>query len=142
MNGAAIYKGVFWWINGALVCRKVRCSDAGAPLEPVEFTAKSGENFNHKAEWEKLPRSVTGGKPYNYYPRGRVEVKQSKATVYLNPQLNREDVKAQIEKEFGLKGLSCVCAKSDGSAHYRALADEEAEKQNEFTTKKQRRNEK
>ena len=89
-----------------------------------------------------MPRSVTGGTPYNYYLRGRVEVKQSKATVYLNPQLNREDVKAQIEKEFGLKGLSCVCAKSDGSAHYRALADEEAEKQNEFTTKKQRRNEK
>ena len=127
-NGTAIYKGVFWRIDGALVCRKVRCDENGAPLEHVEFTAKSGENFNHKAEWEKLPRSVTDGKPYNYYPRGRVEVKRSKATVYLNPQLNREDVRAQIKREFGLAGLSCVSFKSDGSAHYRALANEEAEK--------------
>ena len=103
----------------------MRCDENGTPLEPVEFTAKSGENFNHKAEWEKLPRRITGGQPYNYYPCGRVEVKRSKATVYLNPQLNREDVKAQIGKEFGLKGLSCVSFKSDGSVHYQALTDED-----------------
>lgn len=65
MNDAAVYKGIFWWIDGELVCRKVLCDENGTSLEPVEFTAKSGDNFNHKAEWEKLPRAVTGGKPYN-----------------------------------------------------------------------------
>lgn len=99
MKEKRIYKGIFWWMDGSLVCRKALCSDTGTPLEPVEFTAKNGENFNHKVEWEKLPRRVTGGRPYNYYPRGRVEVKRSKATVYLNPQLNRDDVLTQIHKE-------------------------------------------
>lgn len=98
--------------------------------------------FNHKAEWQKLPKSLTGGKPYHYYPRGRVEVKRNKATVYLNPQLNREDVLVQIDKEFGLAGLSCVCVKSNGSSHYRALLSEGSKEHNNPYYKKQRRNEK
>ncbi len=53
------YKGIFWRIDGELVCRKVRCDETCAPLEPAEFTSKSGENFNHKAEWVKLPRRET-----------------------------------------------------------------------------------
>ena len=72
-----IYKGIFWWIDDRLICRKVLCDKDGLPLETTEFTSKNGDNFNHKAEWERLPKKITGGKAYNYYPRGRVEIKQS-----------------------------------------------------------------
>ena len=53
------------------------------------------------------------------------------ATVCLNPQSNREDILAQIDKEFRLKGLSFVCVKSDGSAHYRATTEDD-EEHNDF----------
>lgn len=85
---------------------KTPCDKSGAPLKDVKFSYKKGDNFNHKAEWENLPKSVTGGKPYHYYPRGRVEVKRDKAIVYLNPQLNREEILTQIYTEFGLDGPS------------------------------------
>ena len=118
-----IYKGVFWWIDEQLLCRKVLCDENGVPLEEAEFTSKSGDNFNHQAEWQKLPRTITGGKPYNYYPRGRVEIKRGKATVYLNPVLNCQEVIEKITLEFGLNTLSTVAVKSDGAAHYQALSE-------------------
>ncbi len=120
-----VYKGVFWWIEDRLFCQKTRCDKSGAPLDTVEFSSKKGDNFNHKAEWKKLPKSVTGSRPYNYYPRGRVEVKRDKAVVYLNPQLNRDDILMKISDEFGLGNLSDICVKNDGSMHYKALLTEE-----------------
>ena len=119
----SLSKGIFWWIDEHLFCRKVSCDANGMSLEAADFTSKSGDNFNHKAEWEKLPKKMTGGKPYDYDPRGRVEIKRDKVTVYLNPILNRREVLEKIESEFGLKVLSVVVIKNDGSAHYRALSD-------------------
>lgn len=116
-----IYRGIFWWIDNRLVCRKVWCSQKGVPLEGADFTSKSGESFNHKAEWRLLPKEITGRKPYNYYPRGRVEIKRGRAVIYLNPVLNREEVLNKIYQEFGLEKLSYVSVKCDGSAHYQAL---------------------
>ena len=120
-----IYKGIFWWIGSQLICRKVMCDSDGLPLEAVEFTSKSGDNFNHKAEWEKFSKKITDGNPYNYYPRGRVEIKRGKATVYLNPALNRPEVTRMIHSEFGLDALSAVVIKNDGSAHYETLSEKE-----------------
>ena len=118
-----LYKGIFWYINDHLLCRKVRCDSAGNPLESVDFTSKSGDNFNHKAEWQNMSKKITGGKPYNYYPRGRVEIKRNKATVYLNPVLNQEEIIAKILLEFDLGNLTDITVKSDGSEHYKALAE-------------------
>lgn len=62
-----MYKGIFWRAldregEPVLICRKVLCDADGVPTESfVDFSAKSGDNFNHKAEWEKLSRSVTDG---------------------------------------------------------------------------------
>ena len=70
-----------------LIVKKAKCNSDGVALEHVEYSSKSMSNFNHKAEWSKLPKSVTNGQPYNYYPRGRVEIKNNKAKVYLNPVL-------------------------------------------------------
>ena len=105
---------------------EAKCNSDGVALEQVEYSSKSGNNLNHKAEWSKLPKSVTNGQPYKYYPRGRVEMKNHKAKVYLNPILictiptPRKPLCpiSLIEKEFGL-GLKTIRADiiPDNSKH-------------------------
>ena len=112
-------KGIFWDITDQhclqLVC--VECDENGNALEDVEYSSKSGENFNHKAEWAKLPRSVTGGHDFDYYPRGRVEIKNGKATLWIPPSL--ESAVEVIKTEFGLTFSDVDFEyKLDHSLHY------------------------
>ena len=63
-------KGIFWARRDAdgkieLLTVKTPCDENGSALCPVCYTSKSGDNFNHKAEWKKLDRSVTKGRAYN-----------------------------------------------------------------------------
>ena len=104
-----------------LIIAAVACDRNGLTNEAAAFSAKSGENFNHKAEWSKPDKRITRGKPFNYYPRGRVEIKNRKATVYLNPDLNNTVVLNKIIENFELKNqqdLKSIAVKSDGSSHY------------------------
>lgn len=60
-------KGIFWCKdfdtdNPKLITVAAMCDLNGFPNEAVTFSSKSGENFNHKTEWSKLPKSVTQGK--------------------------------------------------------------------------------
>ena len=119
-----LYKGIFWFDpnRGQLIVRKVACDHNGTALEAVEYSSKSGDNFNHKAEWAKLPRKVTEGHPYNYYPRGRVEIKKNKATVYFHPVLNEPYATQLIANQFGINsGTIFVREVPDGSDHYKYL---------------------
>ncbi len=122
-----LYKGIFWYnpIEKKLIVKKVACDRNGIAVEEVEYSSKSGDNFNHKAEWAKLPRSITNGQPYNYYPRGRVEIKNGKATVYLNPILNDNPcVMDMINDEFGLNCKTLLPRfVPDGSEHYKYTMD-------------------
>lgn len=55
--------------------------------------------------------NITHGKEYNYYPRGRVEIKGGKAVIYLNPALNSEEMLAELTRLFGLDELDFVRSK-------------------------------
>lgn len=98
-------KGIFWYIDNKLLCFK-------------------DDIFNHKRTWGTLSRKVTGGLPYNHFPRGRVEIKRGKAVIYLNKNLCTETVIAEITKEFELTAIT-VEVKIDGSKHYSCYLDEE-----------------
>ena len=113
-------KGIFWIIDGKPMTVSVECDAVGETVgPPPDYSSKSGENFNHRIEWEKLSRNVTGGVAYNCYPRGRVEIKNGKATVWLNPVLNTPEVIEKIEKEFDLHdGEIKIEIKNDNSKHY------------------------
>ena len=113
-----MYKGVFWFIGGRIVSVKVACRADGAAAEACVYSSKSGDNFNHRAEWEKLPRAATHGKPFDFFPRGRVEIKNGAATVWLNPTLNEPKTLSAIKSEFRLDGVK-TAVKADGSEHYR-----------------------
>lgn len=118
-------KGIFWCANfdtefPELITVSVVCDKNGNSKEPVQFSSKSGNNFNHRLEWERIDRKITKGQSFNYYPRGRVEIKNGKATAFLNPILNKECIVSKVIDEFGLKAteLTDVRIKSDGSNHY------------------------
>lgn len=54
--------------------------------------AKSGTTYNHQKLWDEAkPRKCN--KPYNYYPRGRVDITPSRiAVVYINPHIADEAI--------------------------------------------------
>ena len=131
-KAAFMYKGIFWFCRDAAgtwkaLAVKVPCGRDGTALFPIRYSSKAGENFNHKAEWERLGHKITGGRPYNYYPRGRVEIRKGRITVYIPPSLFREDILSVIFQEFGLNGEAAgrsIRVKADGSAHYQYQTEE------------------
>ena len=117
-------KGIFWMIEGKLVYKRIPCDDNGKPLEPLlgDAVSKSGSTYNHALYWRTLSKEVTGGKDYQYYPRGRVEIVHGKAKIYLNPNILCDDVKEQIVTVFNLIGIP-VQMIADGSKHYECCLD-------------------
>ncbi len=116
-------KGVFWKIEEKYLAFMVDCDSEGIPLEeiPAVMRSKNGQNFQHKAVWQTLSKKVTGRKPFDYYPRGRVEIHGGKAIIFAHPQLVAQNLKEWAVKKFELteeNGIISVSVKADGSAHY------------------------
>ena len=116
-------KGIFWcrgYNTGTpeLITVSVQCNEYGIPYDDVCFSSKSGENFNHMTEWNRLDRHITERHPYNYYPRGRVEISNRRATVFLNPDINNKEIITLVKSQFELYDLKNVTVKSDGTTHY------------------------
>ena len=113
-------KGIFWIIEGKPLTVAVECDAGGETIGPQpDYSSKNGDNFNHRIEWQKLSRKLKGGVAYNYYPRGRVEIRNGRATVWLNPALNTPEMIETIKKEFDLQdGEIKIEIKNDNSKHY------------------------
>ena len=101
-------QGGFWLIDGELLT--VIFS------EDSEFgLSKSGQNYNHRFLWEHV-RPDGCGKPFDYYPRGRVEVNsRGKATVFMSLHIDESFIPEIIER-FSLAEYPRV--HYDGSEHY------------------------
>lgn len=106
-------RGLFWYVDGELLCF------------PVSGDVVDAVSNNHRRFWETLPHSLTGGMPYNYYPRGRVELRCEKAMVYLHPTLCTPEIFARIRQAFSLPDEMQVSFKADGSRHYRSIQKEQ-----------------
>lgn len=108
------HRGVFWVIDGQL---KAYPFNDGA----TAGVAKSGNTFNHKQLWKDLS---LGNQPYNYHPRGRVDIANNgKAVIYLNPSINTESVVDQVKTAFGILGENFQ-VKPDYSEHYKCHLDD------------------
>lgn len=120
------FKGIFWIKpDGELLVLKVKCDSFGNLLQdiPPDMLSKSGRNFNHKNAWNALPKSITDNKEYNYFPRGRAEIRNGKAIIFTN--YITEDLKLKIIDAFYLSdgnGIEQVIFKIDNSAHYKYTA--------------------
>ena len=130
-----LYKGIFWIVDldnlesNKNYCFTINSDINGNPLvDRSMLNSKNGETFNHKATWEKLPKQYTHNKPFDYYPRGRVEINNGTATIYLNPNIANDDVKEFIINTFNLtesNGINKVRLFPDGSSHYECYLDKE-----------------
>lgn len=121
----ALYKGVFWITKerDERYLFRIPCDTQGNIVGSSDYPlcSKDGTNYNHKLLWEMLPKSLTANKPFDYYPRGRVEIRNEKAIVYLNPDINTAATQQFIVSQFGLvesNGITSVRFVSDGSRHY------------------------
>lgn len=107
-------RGVFWVIDDELYAYPY----AGADCMGV---AKSGLTYNHEKLW-KYVKPKGCNKPYNYYPRGRVDItNKGKAVIYLNPNIDEKFIKA-IKLEFGIRDEPDI--KYDFSKHYQCHLDD------------------
>lgn len=128
MNKTRLFKGLFWIVDGGReeYFFRIPCNTFGEITGETDYSlnSKDGTNYNHKLLWAELPKSITGNEPFDYYPRGRVEIKNAKATVYLNPDINIDDIRERIIAFFGLlrdNGIISVRFVSDGSSHYKYI---------------------
>jgi len=131
--------GVFWILSDSydlndyeILIFDIPCDSYGKPdnKHTVELNSKRGNNYNHKKLWENSVKNNNKYKPYNrkeynYYPRGRVEISNNKAAIYLNPHLNNDFLIELIKQKFGLfpDNIPVVNVISDGSKHYQCFLD-------------------
>lgn len=108
-------KGVFWEIDGMIFA---------FPFKEHYFSfglAKSGDTYAHKKLWQEV-KPKRCNKPYNYYPRGRIEINsKEKAILYMNPNVD-ESLIPEIMIQFGLKEYPKVIY--DNSSHYKCYLDD------------------
>ena len=131
-----MYKGIFWCYvscfdddlySHTVLPVRVKCDINGKEIENVEYSSKSGENFNHEIEWRKLAKGNRKyrNKPFDFYPRGRVELKNGKVKIFANPTIiEDEEALALIIRAFELESVkSSIELHADNSKHYRYAED-------------------
>ena len=130
-----VFKGIFWITDLENVRNKpiyvqVSCDCCGTVLEtyhiPEVWASKGGNELNHEKVWKTLMKSQTHGHPYNYYPRGRVEIGIRVAKVYHSCVIPQDQLKSWVIDMFDLtpeNGIEEVKMIADGSDHYKHLID-------------------
>lgn len=128
-----LYKGIFWITNLENIQNnklyfQIPCDSNGTIItDNFVANAKSGTTYNHENTWKLLSKQITQGKPFNYYPRGRVEITNQKAIIYLSPHIATEEVKNWVIDKFNLNSLNnikTVKLIADGSSHYKCYLDD------------------
>lgn len=108
-------RGVFWIIENRLYSFPFK-------EESQIGVAKSGRTYNHKLLWPYV-RPEGCRKPYNYYPRGRVDYTgKGKPIIYMSRHISLDFIPGII-KNFELKEEPVI--KIDGSNHYLCHLDSE-----------------
>lgn len=133
LEDSELYRGIFWIVDednlnkNKNYCFKIVSNPDGSAVNiEGDGIAKSGNTYNHALVWNSLSSSITGNKPYNYYPRGRVEIKNNVAKIFLNGNINYEEVIEFIKDEFNLdshNGIKKIQVIEDNSQHYLCYLD-------------------
>ncbi|MDE5853545.1 MAG: hypothetical protein K2O36_02645 [Ruminococcus sp.] len=107
-------RGVFWIVNDELMAFPFM---ENSP----EGVAKSGNTYNHKKLLNDV-RPKGCNKPYNYYPRGRVDISnKGKPIIYMNPDIDDRFIPL-IKSAFGLRSEPII--RYDNSRHYKYYLDD------------------
>ena len=129
MCGETMFKGIFWikdldnLENNSDYLIKIETNEEGDAISyTLPLNSKKHNNYVHSKTWPLLTPNLTKNKPFDYYPRGRVEVKNGDKMIYLNPILNTKEVINYIKKEYCLTDYVKVIP--DFHEHYKCHFDE------------------
>jgi len=126
-----MYKGIFWITdvenldNNEPYLFKILTNENGEVLgSEFELNAKSKQTYNHKKTWKLLSNKLCCGKEFDYYPRGRIEIKNSTAIIYLNPNIATDEIIDYLIKVFEININTKII--KDNSEHYQCYLDKES----------------
>lgn len=132
-----LYRGIFWIpdvddVQSSDLYFTIPC-DMNGDIDDPEFqipqtmSSTGSDNYNHKRVWNQLPSKLTHNKPFDYYPRGRVEISNGVAKVFHSPYIPQEELKDFVIDKFNLtkhNGIKKIKMIADGSDHYKCYLDE------------------
>lgn len=105
------FKGPFWVIansvhdiligNYELLCDKELCTYDGE----LNRSRINRKNQTHEQTWNRFKSEYGTNLPYNYYPRGRVEVYKGVAYININSLLNTPKIINDILREYQISEL-------------------------------------
>ena len=108
-------RGVFWLIDDNILA---------IPYDPESTygIAKSGDNYNHRLLWDYVkPKKCN--KPFDYYPRGRVEIdNKDRPVIYMNSNIDESYIPVIVVK-FEIEETPRI--HYDGSEHYKCSEDKD-----------------
>lgn len=128
-RGASVLeKGLFWVIDDNderfMLIYAAACDENGERFcaLPV-YNSKNGNSFSHERSWRETAKeqpNKINSKPWNYFPRGRVEIKNGEAKVYFNPSLIEwKDFEISVMRHFELESIQTEFL-PDFSNHYKS----------------------
>ena len=104
------YKGAFWIIadsvydiltnNFTIEGSKILCSYESK----LDRTKETRKNETHESVWKNLALKYNYV-PYNYYPRGKVEVYNGIAYININSILNNPNIIDKIRQKYSIEKL-------------------------------------
>lgn len=131
-----LYRGIFWItdvnnVRSSNLCFTIPCDVFGDINDPEfhipdSMSSTGSDNYNHQRVWNSLERKYTKEKPFNYYPRGRVEISNGVAKVFHSPRIPQDELKQFVIDKFNLtqhNGIKKIKMIADGSDHYRCYLD-------------------
>ena len=132
-----LYRGIFWIpdvnnVRSSNLYFTIPCDVFGDINDPEfhipdSMSSTGSDNYNHQRVWNSLERKYTHGKPFNYYPRGRVEIINGVAKVFHSPRIPQDELKQFVIDKFNLtqhNGIKKIKMIADGSDHYRCHLDD------------------
>ncbi len=134
------YQGIFWF-TCSFVGEEERCDFSESELlavavpcgegreealpEGCVFNSRKGDVFTHRKTWAMLTEKRRDLRRYdwNYFPRGRVEIRRGKAVIFMNPCiLSCENFQEKLVEQFHLEGMKVRIA-ADCTWHYHCYGD-------------------
>lgn len=132
-----LYRGIFWItdinnVENSKLFFTIPCDPNGYINDPEfqinqSMSSTGSDNYNHKKVWSCLSNDDTHGKPFDYYPRGRVEIHNGVAKIFHSPHIPQEELKLFVIDKFHLtkfNGIVKIKMIADGSNHYRCHYDD------------------
>ena len=113
-------KGPFWYISDTNEILAFPYDESSYDTYRYALS-RNGLTFTHKRLWPEISGKYKKY-PYNYFPRGRVEVdNKGRSVIYMNPNIPDSSIN-DIKREFGIRNDPII--KYDNSSHYKCYLDD------------------